>query len=92
MTPDKAREILSQVVKDATQWGAQASLRVQQHELVDALVALGDWFSGAVVSKEDLTYANRSHMATKAQLEKCKADLARIMEERDTLRKEIKRA
>lgn len=89
MAEVKALEIVQGLLKDAKAWGTGCGLRVANHELVEALMALEARF-GDIVTKEDLTYSNRLLTAERAQHGKTKADLQRIMTERDELKKKLK--
>jgi hypothetical protein len=94
MEETKALEIIGQVLKDRKAWGQAAGIRVAQWELVDALLAVSgriffdpaDW-----VHKDDVTLLNRRNNAMQAQLAKAQGDSARMREQRDNTRTELKR-
>ena len=86
MSEGKALEIVQGILKDRKNWGEAAGIRVAQYELVNALLALESRF-GEIVTKEELTFSNRQLTAERAQHGKTKADLKRIIEERDALRR-----
>jgi hypothetical protein len=89
MNEAQALEIIHQILKDRKQWGESAGIRVAQFELVNALLALEARF-GEIVTKDELTAERRKFTAMNAQYQKALKDSARMREERDYARKQIK--
>lgn len=79
----QALAIIAQVIKDRKQWGESAGIRVAQFELVNALLALQERFSGEYVPKAELTLSNRRYAALNAQHEKLKKDWDRVQRDRN---------
>lgn len=91
MNEDKAIEIVAQAIKDRKAWGQSAGLRVAQWELVEALLALEQRLIGDNVPREELTIAHRQNNAMNAQLSKAQGDSARMRDQRDNARSDLKR-
>lgn len=71
MTLGRARELAKTITTARAKWGAQVSVPISVHELleiVDVLETEGNWDAP---SREDLTKANRQNAALNARLAKC---------------------